>query len=108
MCCLKNLIIVVFTMQLCSAVSANELSQERQQELRHLLLHDCGSCHGMTLKGGLGPALTSHDLKEKEFEFLVTTVAYGRPGTPMPPFKGILTDADIHWLVSYLKKGDLP
>src|SRR4030042_188664 len=29
----------------------------RQQALRHLLAQDCGSCHGLTLQGGPGPAL---------------------------------------------------
>jgi mono/diheme cytochrome c family protein len=31
------------------------LDTARQAELLHLLKHDCGSCHGMTRKGGLGP-----------------------------------------------------
>ena len=35
---------------------------ERQDQLRYLLRQDCGSCHGMTLKGGLGPALLPDNL----------------------------------------------
>ena len=31
------------------------LPEARQAELIHRLKHDCGSCHGMTMKGGLGP-----------------------------------------------------
>jgi len=34
-----------------------EISAERQQALRDLLKQDCGACHGLTLKGGMGPAL---------------------------------------------------
>jgi cytochrome c55X len=82
----------------------SELSDARQKELTHLLLHDCGSCHGMTLKGGLGPALQSNNLSNKSIEFLVLTISFGRTGTPMPPFKGILSDEDIQWLARYLKK----
>ena len=81
------------------------LSSERQAELKHLLLHDCGSCHGMTLKGGLGPALTPDALLNKSEEFLFQTINYGRHGTPMPPWQGLLTETEIHWIVSTLKKG---
>ena len=31
----------------------------RRAELVTLVRQDCGSCHGLTLKGGLGPALKS-------------------------------------------------
>jgi len=34
-----------------------EISAERQTELLYLLKQDCGSCHGMTLQGGLGSSL---------------------------------------------------
>src|SRR4030065_599626 len=37
----------------------------RQQALRHLLAQDCGSCHGLTLRGGLRPALTREGLGGK-------------------------------------------
>ncbi|MBY0432057.1 MAG: cytochrome C oxidase Cbb3, partial [Rhodospirillales bacterium] len=32
-------------------------SPARQAALFNLLAQDCGSCHGLTMKGGLGPAL---------------------------------------------------
>lgn len=57
----------------------------RQAQLRHLLLQDCGSCHGLRLTGGLGPALTPEALRGKPRESLVATVLMGRPQTPMPP-----------------------
>ncbi|WP_271273057.1 c-type cytochrome [Aliamphritea hakodatensis] len=81
------------------------LSAERQAELSHLLRHDCGSCHGMTLKGGLGPALTPDVLSNKPEEYLFHVISYGRQGTPMPPWQGILSDDDIRWLVDALKEG---
>lgn len=84
---------------------SHEPSAKRQAELLYVLRHDCGSCHGMTLKGGLGPALTQAALASKPVEYLYSTVRDGRPGTPMPPWQGILNDAEIHWLVNQLMHG---
>lgn len=78
---------------------------ERQRELVHLVRQDCGSCHGMTLKGGLGPALTPDALRDKPAESLVATVFGGRPGTPMPPWHRFLTEAEAEWVVDQLIKG---
>ena len=75
----------------------------RQQELMHLLLADCGSCHGMTLKGGLGPSLLSSDLNGKPDELLFVTIRDGRAGTPMPPWHKFLTDDEIHWIIEVLR-----
>ena len=80
-----------------------EVPEQRQQELRHLLKHDCGSCHGMTRNGGLGPALLPETLKDKPDELLFVTIREGRHGTPMPPWKSLLSDDDIHWLIKLLR-----
>lgn len=77
----------------------------RQAELRHLLKQDCGSCHGMTLKGGLGPALLPANLDGKPDELLVISILDGRPGTAMPPWRGMLTEAEAQWLVEQLREG---
>ncbi len=84
-----------------------EPSAERQQELKHLLKHDCGSCHGMTLKGGLGPALLPENLIDKADEVLKQTILHGRPPTPMPPWLGILSEEEVEWLVMLLRKGEI-
>lgn len=78
---------------------------QRQQQLRHLLLQDCGSCHGMTLQGGLGPALTPQALAGKPPVMLRDVILHGRPGTPMPPWKGLLTEREAEWLVQLLLDG---
>ena len=83
---------------------AEALDIKRQSELSNLLEQDCGSCHGMTLKGGLGPALTAEALKDKPAEMLAITIKEGRPGTPMPPWKYLLSEADINHLVKILKQ----
>jgi cytochrome c55X len=78
----------------------------RQAELRNLLQQDCGSCHGLTLKGGLGPALLPENLAGKPRELLLNTVRYGRPGTAMPPWGPLLSETDIAWLVDRLLAGN--
>ena len=88
------------------AATAETPSPARQDELRNLLLQDCGSCHGMRLTGGLGPALTPQALQGKSREVLITTVSEGRPGTPMPPWKPLLSQSDIAWLVDYMTGGE--
>lgn len=95
------------TLFLPSTVLAMDLSNERQQELTHLLLHDCGSCHGMTLKGGLGSPLTAEKLKDKSHEALISIILNGIEGKPMPPWKGILNEQEVSWMVKQLKTGEL-
>ncbi|MCB1942837.1 MAG: cytochrome c [Candidatus Accumulibacter sp.] len=80
-------------------------SPERQQQLVHLVRQDCGSCHGMTLRGGLGPPLTPEALREKSAESLVATIYVGRPGTPMPPWHRFLSEAEAEWIVAQLLAG---
>ncbi|HHA18386.1 MAG TPA: cytochrome c [Methylophaga sp.] len=96
---------IVFAFFIMNPVYAEDIPVARQSELKHLLLHDCGSCHGMTLKGGLGPALTPSALSGKSVKYLFQVINDGRPNTPMPPWKNILSDTDIVWLVNLLKKG---
>lgn len=79
-------------------------SPERQQELRNLLEHDCGACHGLSLKGGLGSALTPEALAGKSDDFLVTTILEGRKSTAMPPWKKFLQESEARWLVQELRK----
>ncbi|WP_305790975.1 cytochrome c [Dechloromonas sp. HYN0024] len=81
---------------------AGEPDAMRQKELVHLVRQDCGSCHGMTLKGGLGPALLPESLRDKSAEGLAATIYYGRPGTPMPPWQAFLSEAEAAWIVDKL------
>jgi cytochrome c55X len=80
----------------------------RQDELVNLLRHDCGSCHGLTLKGGLGPALLPANLDGKPDEALVQVILDGLPGTPMPPWRGLLAEDEAHWMVEFMKDGAAP
>lgn len=86
-------------------VAEAEPSAERQAELIQLLKQDCGSCHGMTLKGGLGPSLLPRSLENKPDAMLFETILNGRPGTAMPPWQPLLSRDEIHWLVKRMRMG---
>lgn len=77
----------------------------RSAQLLHLLHHDCGSCHGLKLAGGLGPPLKPADLRGKPAENLRHVILYGRPGTAMPGWRAFLDESEAGWLVDVLKKG---
>jgi cytochrome c55X len=77
----------------------------RQDELLYRLRQDCGSCHGMTLKGGLGPALLPDVLAERPENDLAAVILNGVPGTPMPPWAFEITDDEARWLARRLKEG---
>lgn len=84
-------------------LAASELvDKRRQQELAYLLKHDCGSCHGMKLKGGLGPPLLPEALAGKPPIYLKQVISKGMPGSAMPPWEKLLSEADIDYLVSLL------
>lgn len=87
------------------APTGPSIEAERQAELKYLLEQDCGSCHGMTRKGGLGPALLPQSLEGKPDELLIATILDGRPGTAMPPWRGQLTEPEAAWLVEQLREG---
>ena len=84
---------------------AAEPDAVRQKELVRLVRQDCGSCHGMTLQGGLGPALLPASLHDKPAESLVATIYYGRPGTAMPPWHRFLAEDEAQWIVTRLMQG---
>lgn len=101
-------LVVVLTLAMPLAGSAMaEVDAARQAELTHLLRHDCGSCHGMTLKGGLGPSLLPEALQGKPAQFLESTILNGRFGTAMPPWRGFLTDEEARWIVQRLISGQV-
>ncbi len=96
------------TFLLCSISACGEASSdiplERQQELERIVRHDCGSCHGMTLKGGLGPAFATEQFLQSDDATLALIIREGVPGTPMPAWGDLLTDTEINWIIAYLKR----
>ncbi len=80
---------------------------ERQKELINLVQQDCSACHGMTLKGGLGPSLLPERIALLSDQYLIDSIGNGHPGTPMPPWKPFLKANEIKWIVKQLQSGQL-
>jgi len=97
--------IVWLIVSLLPVVVLADISVARQKALRYLLAQDCGSCHGLTLQGGLGPALTREALAGKSAEMLRAVILHGRPGTPMAPWQPFMNEAEAAWLVQQLLEG---
>lgn len=81
---------------------------ERQRALVRMVRQDCGSCHGMYLTGGLGPPLTPAALADKPVSSMAATIFHGRPGTPMPPWRTFVTEAEALWIAEQLAGGFPP
>lgn len=95
----------VLLLALLPLAAAAEPAPERQQQLVRMVRQDCGSCHGMRLTGGLGPALTPAALADKPMESMVATIVHGRPGTPMPPWRAMLSEPEARWIAERLTAG---
>ena len=78
---------------------------QRQLELIRFVRHDCGSCHGLTLAGGLGPALSAQALQHKPVPYLKTVILDGRHGTAMPGWSPFLSEAEAAWIAERLLAG---
>ncbi|WP_457649335.1 c-type cytochrome [Profundibacter sp.] len=87
---------------LATTASAAEVSSPRAAKLRHLVEQDCGACHGMTRKGGLGPDIRAQTLQGRDAEGLAQIIKDGIPDTAMPPWGPLLADQDINWIAEYL------
>ncbi len=79
-----------------------EVTPARQAKLKDMVDQDCGSCHGMTRHGGLGSPLLREDLAKLSAEAVIDTILEGRPGTPMPPWKAMLSRDEAAWIAAYL------
>lgn len=102
----RPLPLLILTLALLPAwAQADEPGPERQAQLIRMVRQDCGSCHGLYLTGGLGPALTREALADKPLDSLASTIYGGRPGTPMAPWKAMLSEADALWIAEQLLAG---
>ena len=97
--------LIIFLPGLSAFSQEQVISDSRQKELKHLLVQDCGSCHGLTMEGGLGPPLLAVDMVEKPKEWLRQVILDGIPDTAMPPWRPFVNEAEADWLVNLLQKG---
>ncbi len=96
--------LLLLLMIFANVAFADQPSAARQATLRNMLKHDCGACHGMTLKGGLGPSLLPEAIKDKDDEFLVNTILNGRKDTAMPPWAKFISPAEARWLIKQIRQ----
>lgn len=101
----RKLLFVAPLILASAAIAAPEPAAARRAELLNLVRHDCGSCHGLTLAGGLGLPLLPEALKDKHPDALKETILRGRGGTPMPPWQDFISEDEAAWLVEILMKG---
>lgn len=83
-----------------------QIAPARAQELEHMVIQDCGSCHGLTLKGGLGSPLTRAALDGADAGALSAIILDGVPDTAMPPWRPLLTETEALWIARYLLHKD--
>jgi cytochrome c55X len=90
-----------------SPVPGLALEPAREAALGDLVRQDCGSCHGLSLKGGLGRPLRPEALAAMDVEGIAAIILDGVPGTPMPPWRGLISPDEAKWIAAQLKKGAL-
>ena len=86
-------------------IAAPALAEPDAQALERLVRQDCGSCHGLTLKGGLGPDIRAEALSQYKQDTLKSVILDGIPGTPMPPWRPLLSEEEANWIAMYLLGG---
>ena len=86
---------------------ASDYSRLAGDALADFVRQDCGACHGLTLKGGLGRPLTADNLADLDVATISNIVLHGIPGTAMPPWAGLLTAEQADWIARQLKEGTL-
>lgn len=96
---------VLLTALLAAQAAAHGVPEARQAELVRMVRQNCGSCHGLRLTGGLGPALTRETLADMPLDSMAATILYGRPGTPMPGWRPMLSQAEARWIAERLRAG---
>lgn len=96
---------VVLLFAFLSGAAVAGVDGERAEELNHLLVQECGSCHGLEMHGGLGPALTPEAVVDRHDDYLRTVILHGVPGTPMPGWRGILSEKEAQYLVDLMREG---
>ncbi|MDO5614417.1 MAG: cytochrome c [Paracoccus sp. (in: a-proteobacteria)] len=99
---LSALLILPLVSGAAAAAAAPQIAPERQVALEHMVVQDCGSCHGLTMRGGLGSPITPADLAGRNPEGLAEIILDGIPGTAMPPWRPLLTEDEARWIADYL------
>lgn len=103
---LKTLLTIVSCLLVITSFAVAEESSS-PAALVNLVHQDCGACHGMTLKGGLGPDIRPQAVANFDTDTLSTLILDGIPHTAMPPWRPILSETDAKRIADYLLKGEM-
>lgn len=82
---------------------AAEIGPDRAAQLERLVIQDCGSCHGLTLQGGLGRPITPDLMRHYDRDVLRDIILDGIPGTAMPPWRPLMSETEALWIADYLR-----
>ena len=96
---------VVLTIMAWPHTTLAGVSQTRQAELLYVLQQDCGSCHGLTMKGGLGSPLLPEAFTGQDIQEIADVILDGVPGTPMAPWRALLSEDEARWMAKAIKAG---
>lgn len=88
-------------------VMAGEYDFSTHADMSDFVRQDCGACHGLSLKGGLGRPLLKENLEHFDLETLEEIILDGIPDTAMPPWRGILNEAQVQQIAKALKEGNI-
>ncbi len=89
------LVTILLLTAACSSVDPNATAPEVFEQA-------CARCHGISMGGGVGPALgPGSDAETKPDESLLTAITNGR--ARMPSFRNQLTEEQIRGLVQYIR-----
>jgi cytochrome c55X len=102
---MKLLLPLLLSSMTVAVAAATGITPARQAELHNLVVQDCGSCHGLTMRGGLGKPLLPEALKPFPDEAIAEVILDGVAGTPMPPWRGLITEDEALWIAKTLKRG---
>ncbi len=92
----------VLTTAVVLATSAFAADTLDPNTLKRLVHQDCGSCHGLSLKGGLGPDLRAQTLDHYDPDVLSGVILDGIPDTAMPPWRPLISQEEAEWIARYL------
>ncbi len=81
------------------------LKEAARDKLANFVQQDCGSCHGLTLEGGLGSPLLPENLEHMDADVIRDVILGGLPGTAMPSWLGLLNEEEAAFIAEGLKTG---
>ncbi len=92
-------------MSLAALADEEALKEIERDKLTDFVQQDCGSCHGLTLEGGLGGPILPENLEHMDADVIQEVILGGLPGTAMPPWRGFLTETEAAFIAEGLKTG---